>query len=167
VTAPRRFCVCVGLLGLLALPAGATEADFGVEKQRDVARASRELEQVPFGAEAYERRAELFRWWKEVPEIKLRWCPTLLLDVDLDHESLQGTLLLQALLSAGAFQLEQRGSVRSREIWIAGVAGALRTYRVAREELPELRNGFLDELEQLERAGRLGEYVESHAADCE
>jgi hypothetical protein len=138
------------------------------EERALVAAESRELEQQPFGEEPQERRAELYRWWKEVPGISLEWCEPLLLDAKHDNEALQATLVLQAILSAGAFLLENPGRAwERRAIWAAGVEGALRTYRRAVAEAPSLRSVFLEELVKLEEAGRLAEYVDRHAPACD
>ncbi len=49
----------------------------------------------------------------------------------------------------------------------AMVQGALRAYRVALADVPSLRNALLDRLVELADAGRLGEYIDRHAPDCE
>ena len=138
------------------------------EERTEAVRRARELEQYPFGEEALEQRALLFRWWREIPDLKLRWCDSLLLDLEIGSEELTGTIRIQALLSGGAFLIENPEAVdEPRRVWLAGIEGALRTYRRAVELRPDAKSEDLDELAELERAGRLGEYVDRHAAECD
>jgi hypothetical protein len=150
-----------------AATAGRDETSTPEERAR-VAALTRELEERPFGDEPRELRGGLYRWWTAVPDIGFKWCEPLLLDVEHVDEEFGTTLLLQAVLSGGAFLIEnpERASDR-RAIWIAGIEGALRLYKRGVTARPELRNPVLDGLVQLQGAGSLADYVDRHAAACE
>ena len=138
------------------------------EERTEAVRLARELEQNPFGAEARQQRGMLFRWWKEVPDLRLRWCQPLMLDLQIGDEELAAAVLVQAVLSGGAYMIENPGAANEpRSIWIAGVEGALRTYRRAVELNPDVKSADLEQLVALERAGRLAEYVDRHATECD
>ena len=98
----------------------------------------------------------------------MRWCEPLMLDLQLGNERLTGAILIQAVLSGGAYLIEHpEAESEPRAIWIAGVEGALRTYRRALELEPEMKSEDLDELVELERAGKLAEYVDRFATQCD
>ena len=142
--------------------------DSTVEERAEAVRLARELEQIPFGEESRKQRSLLFRWWREIPDLRLRWCEPLLLDLAIGDEELAGAILVQAVLSGGAFLIENPEAANEpRSVWIAGVEGALRTYRRAVELKPDAKSEDLDELVELERAGKLVEYVERHAGACD
>ena len=138
------------------------------EERAEAVRSARELEQNPFGEQPREQRGLLLRWWREIPDLRLRWCESLMLDLKIGDDEFTGTIHVQALLSGGAFLIENpEAADEPRTVWIAGIAGALRTYRRAVELNPDVKSEDLDELVELERAGRLGEYVDRHAPTCD
>src|SRR5437588_218135 len=80
---------------------------------------TRWLEEHPLAPEAKRKTAELLKWWLTVPDLTLRACPVLL---EMKNEKIGPRMADQAMLSAGAFEIEHPKG--SRAEWVmAGVEG--------------------------------------------
>jgi hypothetical protein len=80
---------------------------------------------------------------------------------------MSGILLLQGVLSSGAFKQEHPEKAKDMvAVWGAGVDGAVNAYVSALEKDPSCRDPFYDHLVEMQSKGTLSEYVLSHAKKC-
>lgn len=96
------------------------------EQRKLVVETTKRLEEDPLGPEATGIRTELLKWWTEVPDLSLKWCAGMLLELGKDKD-LGGAIVLQAVLSAGAVLIEHPETAKNQRAFaIAGLEGALR-----------------------------------------
>jgi len=137
------------------------------EERARVVTDTRQVEANILGEREGAIRQRLLKWWVEVPDVSLKWCAPLLLEFEPADKAFGSALVVQGTLSGGAYVLEHpEASLKERDVWIAGVQGALRAYQSVLSRDPSRTDPFLEKLVALDKAGRIGEYVDSHAADC-
>lgn len=155
------------LLTAVSLPSLAEKPSTPKQQARAV-EIAKQLEAAPLGPRADEIRAEVLEWWISAPDVNLTWCAPLLQDFEPEDEEYESAIMLQGIISAGAFVIEHPDQANdARAVSFAGVQGAIRAYRslIATDEAR--RHPFMDHLVELAAADRLGEYVEPHLEDCE
>ena len=106
-------------------------------------------------------------WIVESPDIHLKWCAGLLLDMPKNESTRWGGLLVQAILSAGAFAIENPAEEKNALLVArAGVRGALQAYRATLAVHLQPPSGFLDGLVAADAAGKLDDYIAPKLTSC-
>ena len=167
----RKNCaalVIVVLVVVMALDAAWAEPRKSTPKERQrIVNLSKQYEKNILAPEAKKLASEVFEWWVEVPDVTLNWCSDLLTDEMPQDHDLAGAVLLQGLVAAGVFVLEHpKQASDDRATWIAGLEGVVRAYQNLLELDRGHRDAFLDKLVEIESAGKLGEYVDTHSDEC-
>ena len=114
------------------------------------------------------------------PEARDRWAPLLLAHFEgvpfvvcldqvpgvSDQGSLGKALLWQIVFGSGVFLEEHPEAAQDREAYMtAGLQSAVRAYRNVLAKNPQMRIEVFDQLDALEKQGRLVEHVRAH--DCQ
>jgi hypothetical protein len=154
---------------LLAAPTWAAQKQRGpsTEEERQKALAIIDaLEANPWAPEAEEARIALVRWLTEVPDFVVDICLSTLGEAKV-VEKLPKELALQQLLSQAGFQLRHPELDRkSTQVFVAGVEGALRAYRVSRASGAVAKVEAFEELEQARAEGALEALVAERVRNC-
>jgi hypothetical protein len=114
------------------------------------------------------------------PESRDRWAPLLLAHFEgvpfvvcldqvpgvSDQGNLGKALLWQIVFGSGVFLEEHPEAAQDREAYMtAGLQSAVRAYRNALVKNPQMRIQVFDQLDELEKQGKLVEHVRAH--DCQ
>ena len=114
------------------------------------------------------------------PESRDRWAPLLLAHFEgvpfvvcldqvpgvSDQGALGKALVWQIVFGSGVFLEEHPDATQDREAYMtAGLQSAVRAYRNALAKNPQMRIQVFDQLDDLEKQGRLVEHVRAH--DCQ
>ncbi len=161
---------------MLSLAAGL-QADEGSSRSKHpqqpaqdlqaVAAKAHELEAVPLSDDAKARRTQLFDWFVQSPDVTVNWCAAILLDAPRRDKEMAGGLLVQAMLSAGAFVIEHpESSTDKLLVSRAGLHGALLAYQVTVAAEPKRASRFFDDLVALDSQGKLDDYLKPKMASC-
>jgi hypothetical protein len=108
----------------------------------------------------------VMQWLTESPDITVVVCAELLplRDPAGPHD---GALVIQLMFAQAAYQLEHPGvAPKDEAVFTAGLAAAMRTYRVLLAAHPEQRYSAWDELETAERKGALSPHVRKALQAC-
>lgn len=144
----RRITYCLALI--LALSSAAAAQGRGpstAEERAKTVRLARELENDPLGDSAVESRAWLIKFVKEVPDIDIIICSSLLAELFKTEENYASELSIQPVFSETAFVIEHPESTKDlTAVLVAGVKGTLRAYESILKTEPKARHKFLDGL---------------------
>jgi hypothetical protein len=164
-------CVAAVLLALLSFPALASAAHERERSNPDVSadatdksvirQAVRDHEADPLSKEARTKLAPmLLAHFEDVPYVVcLDQVPGLE-----DEGRLGKALLWQMVFGTGVFIEQNPGRASDREAYmLAGLQSAVRAYRNARAKDPKKTIALFEELDDLERQGKLREHVHAHA----
>lgn len=106
-------------------------------------------------------------WLTESPDVSLSWCAGILLDAPKRDKDTVGSLLVQAILSAGAFTIEHpENAGDSLLVARAGLHGALLAYKATVAAEPKRASQFFDDLVALEDQGKLDDYLAPRMKTC-
>ena len=125
------------------------------------------LESTPVTDAAKKERTDLFKWLTEAPDVSVKWCSGMLLDAPKKDKDLAGGMLIQAILSAAAFVLENPEKDKD-DLLIAraGLHGALLAYRATVAADVKRSSPFFSKLVSQDDAGSLDEYLQPKLKDC-
>ena len=163
----HRVAVAVVVLVLMCNAVWAKPKKSTPKERQRIVKLSKQYEENILAPEAGKLANEVMEWWIEVPDLTLSWCPELLTDERPQDQALAEAVLLQGLAAAGVFVIEhpqQESDVRAS--WIAGLEGVVRAYRNLLELDSGHRDHFLDRLVEIESAGKLDHYVDTHSEAC-
>lgn len=167
-----RVLWVLAVLSVAGLPLQAdSEAVFKApttpEQRLRVAAEIHKLEATPLNDDTKVPRVAIFQWVVESPDIQLKWCADILVDVSKEQEDRWGGLLVQAILSAAAFVIENP-SEEKNDLLVAraGVRGALQTYQATLAAQPQPRSAFFDSLVAADAAGKLDDYIAPKVSAC-
>ena len=148
------------LLASLATSTLAARGPSTPDERAAMATKMRAAESLPLDKSSAQARTELFKWVAEVPDVNVKWCAGLLLEAGESNKELAGALLVQAMLSAAAFTLENpNAGTDTLLVSRAGIRGALKAYRATIVAKPKKAVPFLDNLAKRDEAGTLDEYI--------
>ena len=108
----------------------------------------------------------VLQWLTESPDITVVLCAELLplREPAGPHDS---NVFIQLMFAQAAYQIEHPGvAPKDEAVFTAGLAGALRAYRMLLAAHPEQRNPAWDELETAERKGTLSPHVRKALRGC-
>jgi hypothetical protein len=108
----------------------------------------------------------VMQWLTESPDITVIVCGELLplRDPAGPHD---GALLIQLMFAQAAYQLEHPGvAPKDEAVFTAGLAAAMRVYRMLLAAHPDQRYPAWDQLEAAERTGALAPHVRKALASC-
>jgi len=166
-------CVAAVLLALISLPALAsappereherpnTDVSGDVTDKSVIQQAVRDHEADPLSKEARTKLAPmLLAHFDDVPYVVcLDQVPGLE-----DQGRLGKALLWQMVFGSGAFIEQNPGRANDREAYmLAGLQSAVRAYRNVRAKDPKKTIPLFEELDGMEREGKLREHVHAHA----
>src|SRR2546423_13281919 len=99
----KRPSVALLILTLTAVSVPIVAIASTPEERKWAVDTTRWLEEHPLAPEAKRKTALLLKWWLTVPDLMLHACPVLL---EVKNERTGPPMADQAMLSAGAFQIE-------------------------------------------------------------
>jgi hypothetical protein len=125
------------------------------------------LETTPLTDAAKRARTDLFAWLTAAPDISVNWCSGMIVDAPKKDKDLAGGMLIQAILSAAAFVLENPEKDKDNLLIArAGLHGALLAYRATVAADAKKSSTFFAKLAAQEDAGALDEYLKPTLAGC-
>ena len=158
--------ILLSLLVATALSAAARRGPSTPEERTRAIELVRLLESEPWSDEAPAARDWLKKFIIEIPDLTVKHCLSLL-GSKAEREGIPESLLFQSTFSNLAFLLENPGqSAGSTATFLAGIEGALRSYRASTEHAslePVLRFEYLEGLRQ---GGDLEPYIRGKARHC-
>ena len=116
--------------------------------------------------EAKAKNTVVMQWLTESPDITVVVCAGLLplRDPGGPHD---GALVIQLMFAQAAYQLEHPGvAPKDEAVFTAGLAAAMRVYRMLLAAHPDQRYPAWDELDAAERKGALSPYVRKVMQEC-
>jgi hypothetical protein len=135
-------------------------------ERSSAAKAARELETDPIGPGAEARRKTALVVL-EAPNLQVKICANLLAPFANEKSRRHDLLLQQLLFSTMAFMIEQPDSADNRQAgYLAGILGALSSYRKIRSREPGSRSAFFEKLLRLQGRGELEAYVWKESEPC-
>jgi hypothetical protein len=120
------------------------------------------LEQKPVGRDTLAKRMWLTEWIVQVPDMVVSIKYQELDSLDKVNSTYSNQLRIQAVYSQAAYVLEHPDVTDTVTLKTAGLAGTLRAYRAIQQFDPTAKYPLLDDLQALERKGKLQKYVEKH-----
>jgi hypothetical protein len=120
------------------------------------------LEQKPVGHDTLQKRMWLTEWIVQAPDVVVHIKYNELDSLDKVNSTYSNQLRIQAVYSQAAFVLEHPDVTDVVTLKTAGLAGTLRAYRAIQQFDPKAKYPVLDDLQALERKGKLQKYVEKH-----
>jgi hypothetical protein len=158
--ARNRLAVLL-VLAAVSLPCVAKMRTFQCPEERArVLDYARSLEDHPLAKDNLAKRIWLTEWIVNTPNVKVATCCEALQSLEAVNNTYSQQLLMQALYSQAAYQLEHPDVKNTAEIQAAGLAGTLRAYRAILRFDPSAKYPLLDDLLSLEKQGKLRNYVE-------
>jgi hypothetical protein len=158
------------LLALVALSAQAAEVPTRTQSGTEIQAAAakvHELEATPLSSRSKQRRTDLFTWFVQSPDVNIKWCAGILLDAPKKDRDLAGELLVQAILSAGAFVIEHPESASDGLlVGRAGLRGALLAYQATLAAEPKRSSQFFNDLVALDAQRKLDDYFAPKMENC-
>lgn len=166
---PRFSFAATTFLGTTLFASGVYLAQKRVpstpEERARVVRLAHRLETEPLGEEAKKSRQTLHKWMKDVPDLSILVCPSLLKGKEKSRYSEELTLQLSIAVAAFMIEHPQRAENQEEKI-LAGIYGMLKTYQSIKASDPKTEWHFLDSLIELQKAGRTNESLRAVMARC-
>jgi hypothetical protein len=126
-----------------------------------------QLENMPLSPETKEWRKNLYDWFVQAPRVSIHWCAGMLLDAPRKDRDMAGDLLVQAMLSAGAYVIEHpENEPPPLEQARASLHGALLTYKATVAAEPKKASRYFDHLVALDAKGKLNDYLIPKLSNC-
>lgn len=128
---------------------------------------TRSLEDHPLAKDSLAKRMWLSEWLVQVPDLTVSICCKELESLDKVNNTYSNQLRVQALYSQAAFLLEHPNVRDVAAIEAAGLAGTLRAYRAIQRFDPTAKYPLLDDLQALQKQGKLQQYVQQRSRSQE
>ncbi|MFL5385650.1 MAG: hypothetical protein ACJ8GN_24295 [Longimicrobiaceae bacterium] len=182
-----RLRLCLALAALFACAesayaqhsAPAPTAPLGIEapprgtlsrvQLEAVAKNIRALEANPLASDAAEARRVLLMWITDSPDVTITMCGGALKSLSESTSRYHGELLLQFVLSSGAYVIEhpdRAGDVA--RVTAGGLEGALAAYTALKARQGEqAADPFMEQLSGIRERGGLEEHARTATRDCE
>ena len=158
--ARNRLAVLL-VLAAVSLPCAAKMRTFSCPEERaKVLDYTHSLEDHPLAKDNLAKRMWLTEWIVNTPKVNVNVCCKELQSLEEVNNTYSQQLLMQAMYSQAAFQLEHPDVTNTAAIQTAGLAGTLRAYRAILRFDPSAKYPLLDDLLSLEKQGKLQKYVE-------
>ena len=133
-----------------------------------VARDIRALESNPMASDAVEAGRELLQWLIDSPDVSVTACSGVLEPLTRSTSRYHREMLLQLVLSSGAYVIEhpdQAGDVA--RVAAGGLEGALNMYASLKaQQGREAADAFMERLLEIRQRGRLEEYERELTREC-
>lgn len=144
----KRVICCLTLMLVFSAAAAAQgRGPSTAEERAKTVRLARELENDPLGDSAVHSRAWLIDFVKNVPDLDITICSSLLAELFKTEENYAAELSIQPVFSETAFVIEHPESGKDlTAVLAAGVKGTLRAYESILKAEPQARHKFLDGL---------------------
>lgn len=136
------------------------------ERQRVLAIAHK-LEAAPLDQTLYPERDWAKQWVIENPDVRIKICNALLVELRRPRYKFRQELNDQLMLSSAAFLIEhpdQRGDHLAEEV--AGMQGVLKAYAAILKSNPDVRSQPLDNVLQKQSQGKLVDWVRETIKFC-
>ncbi len=131
--------------------------------RRHILALTDQLEKRPLAGDAKRIRAEVMRWWVEVPSLEVHWCTSLFMEGT--NEKVMPIVVAQGLYGAGAFLIQSGDEQPSTaDAAMAGARSALESYRNAVKADPSYGDPFFDQL--VADPKRLKSYLDEKVTRC-
>lgn len=163
----RRFlglCLASFVLAAAAIvPNGPSTPE---ERQRVLAIAHK-LEAAPLDQTLYPERDWARQWVIENPDVRIKTCNALLVDLRRPRYKFRQELNDQLMLSSAAFLIEhpdQTGDHLAEEV--AGIQGVLKAYTAILKSNPDVHAQSLDNVLEKQSQGKLAEWVRETIKVC-
>ena len=120
----------------------------------------RALETDPLADNANATRQRLQQWIIDVPDIRFKRCPALLVSAVGDDYPYAREINLQVVLSGAVLTIENPGAARDDvAVYMAGAEGALRAYEALTKSRPDAHAATLDDLIERRNRRQLLEHI--------
>lgn len=166
----RHLTAAPATLALVLVTLQAHSESRQPSSEQDRTRAvetSRALEADPLSKDAATQRIWLIGWFRNVPDIHVKVCGSLLGPVLYSDKDFAINLVMQLVSSAGAFIIQHPEKANDDQaVNLAGLEGTLRTYESILRLKPKARWPNLDDLIENRDNGKLAEYVRGSVATC-
>jgi hypothetical protein len=163
------------LMGMLALglalicglaPAMAQDRPSSTDDRARFVSIARSLEEAPLRPNAREDRAWALSWLTDAPDVSVTICPDSLGGMDQTYPY-AGEIMLQYVFSMAVLVIEHPDTANDPNAQqVAGVEGALRSYRAITGGQPDATSPGLDSLMEIESRGGLPDFILAGAAGC-
>lgn len=137
------------------------------EDQQRVVAIAHKLEAAPLDPALVQDREWALRWVLAAPDVHVKICTALLADLRRAKYKYRSELGTQQLLASAAFLIEHHEQADdSLAQSTAGVEGVLKAYAAILKANPDAHSKLLDELQEKQGQGKLGEWVRETGKDC-
>lgn len=169
VKSTRPFISMLALALALAfglVPASAAQAQSSSQDRARFVSITRTLEAAPLQADGRADRAWALQWLTEVPDVSVTICMNSLGDLGGDYRY-SGEIALQYVFAMAVQIIEHPEMANDQNaLQLAGVVGALRTYRAILSAEPGAKSAVLDSLLETEARGGLPAMILSDSPNC-
>ena len=125
------------------------------------------LENDPLNKDAKALSRELLLFLIEVPDISISLCTNVLGDYSKIKGEYAPTITAQLTFSEAKFIIEHPDQSKDdHQVYLAGVAGVLRTYQNIKRAKPKVKIEPLEDLLVKQQAGQLGDFIKSAMVGC-
>ena len=124
-----------------------------------------QLEAEPLSEQATKARQWLLAFLQAVPDITAKQCASLV-GAPAERQGVPSDLLMQQLYSNAAYVVQHQVAPGTTEALHAGLSGTLRAYQAMRAKDATPVHPRLEQLLEIERNGRLVEYVRAQGRVC-
>lgn len=147
--------------------AKATKVSSPEDRQRALTIIGK-LEQSPLDPVLKEDRDWVFQWVKEVSDINVVMCTSIIRPLlDQPNSPERNALTLQTMLAGAAFSIRNLDRPKASILmFMASTEGAIRAYKNMVRQDPTKKNDFMESLAKLQREGTLEAYVRQGVAEC-
>jgi len=170
----RFWCAShVSMALTLSLASGPILASTGgkASSAEDKARfvsITRNLDEAPFAPNAKADRAWAVDWLAEAPDVSVAACLDPLGHVDNDKYAYGAEIVVQYMFEMGAFVIQHPETSQDMpKQQLAGVEGALKTYRSILRDRPDAQSPALDKLLEIRARGDLPAFVNQAWKKCQ
>lgn len=159
---------CLMILFFVASCAGkALAASWTAEERQRVVTITHKLEASPLDQSLFPERDWAKQWVIENPDVRIRMCTRLLVDLRRPRYKFLPEIVTQLMLSSAAFLIENPDHARDNLAEeVAGMQGVLKAYSAILKGDPNAHAKPLDDVLQQQTQGNLTDWVRETIKDC-
>lgn len=159
---------CLMIMFFVAGGAGKALAASGISEERQrVVTIAHKLEASPLDRTLFPERDWAKKWVVENPDVRIRMCTSLLVDLRRPRYKFLPEIVTQLMLSSAAFLIENPDHARDNVAEeVAGMEGVLKAYSAIVKGDPNAHAKPLDDVLQQQSQGKLTEWVRETIKGC-
>lgn len=160
--------ITILVISTLLLPLSAQQSSRGpstpTERERAL-KAAQLLRTAPLEPGTKGEREWLIKWLIEVPDVSVALCSGITGDLGKSKSGHPGTILASLMASQAVYAIQHPDAPSNAPAaYLAGVEGALETYKAIRVKDPKFKAPGLDELLQRQEKGELEAAIKERSA---